>query len=67
MLTLTVSGMTCAHCVRAVTAALKRVPGVTAVTEVSLDRGEAVIDGAPDLAVLVKALQDEGFEAHPRK
>ncbi len=67
MLTLTISGMTCAHCVRAVTTTLKSVPGVTAVTSVSLERGEAVVEGSPDLAALVSALHDEGFEARPRE
>jgi copper chaperone len=67
MLTLTITGMTCSHCVRAVTAALGKVPGVTNVREVSLERGEALVDGAPDPATLARALHDEGFEARVRE
>jgi len=66
LLTLTISGMTCGHCVRAVTATLQSVPGVTAVREVSLERGEAVVEGRPDLEVLARALHEEGYEARPR-
>lgn len=63
MLKLAISGMTCNHCVRTVAATLAKVPGVTRVAEVSLDRREAIVEGTPDLAVLVAALADEGFEA----
>lgn len=66
MLTLTISGMTCGHCVQTVTRTLQKLPGVTAVKEVSLERGEAVVDGSPDLTALVAALHDEGFEARAR-
>ena len=46
MLKLKVEGMTCNHCVMAVTKALKKVPGVEKV-EVSLEKGEALVEGTP--------------------
>jgi copper chaperone CopZ len=63
MMRLSISGMTCNHCVKTVTATLKGVPGVTVVKEVDLGRQEAVVEGAPDVAALVEALRGEGFEA----
>lgn len=65
MTTFNVKGMTCGHCVRTVTRALTKVPGVEQVLEVNLERGEARVQGAPDTAVVVTALRDEGFEATP--
>jgi copper chaperone len=41
--TLKVSGMTCTHCVRAVTTALEAAPGVTR-AQVDLQSGRAVVD-----------------------
>ena len=63
-LTLKVTGMSCAHCVAAVTRALQKVPGVEGV-EVSLDRGEAVVRGAADLPALIAAIKKEGYAAEP--
>jgi copper chaperone CopZ len=63
MLTLTITGMTCEHCVKTVTALLKKLPGVTEVKEVSLARGVAVVLGSPDVTKLCAALADEGYEA----
>jgi copper chaperone len=59
---LKVEGMTCQHCVRAVSAALEHVPGVEKVT-VHLDRGEALVEGLADVQDLVKAVREEGYEA----
>jgi copper chaperone len=58
-----VSGMTCDHCVRAVTDALSGVPGVTGV-EVALDAGEATLSSeAPlDRAAVRAAVEDAGYE-----
>ena len=61
---LNVTGMTCGHCVAAVTNALESLPGVTAV-EVKLDTGEARVWGDADLATLIAAIQEEGYEAAP--
>lgn len=61
-ITLKVSGMTCDHCVATVTKALKRVAGVEGV-RVSLEQGEAVVDGRADPRALIGAVKQEGFEA----
>ncbi len=62
--TLHITGMTCGHCVAAVTAALKAVPGVESV-QVNLERGEGVIKGSAGAEQLVQAVGAEGYEARP--
>jgi copper chaperone CopZ len=58
-----VTGMTCDHCVHAVTEAIKEVPGVTEVT-VSLQEKQAHVAGdAIDINRIVAAVKDEGYEA----
>ena len=56
---LNITGMTCEHCVRAVTKALKDVPGVTDV-EVNLQPGSAVVHGEMDPTELISAVTSEG-------
>ncbi len=59
--TLTITGMTCGHCVRAVRSALESVEGV-AVEDVRV--GEARVrydDVAIDPASLARAVEEEGF------
>lgn len=63
MLKLKVEGMNCGHCVKSVTEALSGVAGVKKVIEVSLERGEAVIDGTANAAALIAAVEESGFEA----
>ena len=63
MIKLKVSGMSCEHCVRAVNQALAAVEGVDSVVEVSLERGEAVVEGTPELANLLPAVEEEGYSA----
>ena len=63
MTKLKIDGMTCEHCVRAVSGALQEVPGVEAVVEVSLDRGEAQIEGSAETALLIEAVEAEGYHA----
>lgn len=63
MIKLKVDGMTCEHCVAAVKNALTGVPGVDNVVDVSLDRGEAVIEGQPDPKALIAAVEAEGYRA----
>lgn len=63
MITMEIKGMTCGHCVKAVTAALGAVPGIENVLEVNLRAGTATLQGAADPAVLVKAVEDEGYSA----
>jgi len=60
--TLQIKGMTCEHCVHAVTKALKGVAGVDSVS-VDLGAGRARIDGAADPASLVRAVEKQGYEA----
>ena len=60
---LNVTGMTCDHCVRAVSEALAAVPGVSRVVEVNRERGEAVIEGSAALQDLVAAVEEEGYQA----
>ena len=49
MLLLKVSGMTCGHCVAAVTGAVK-------------DRGEVTVQGHPDERAVRQAIVEEGYE-----
>ncbi len=65
MVKLRVTGMSCEHCVRAVEKALTAVPGVESVVEVSLERGEAIVEGQPEVAALVSAIAEEGYTAEP--
>lgn len=63
---LNITGMTCDHCVRSVTNALKDVPGVQDVS-VSLEKNEAIVKGeSVDVAALVAAVAEEEYEATPR-
>jgi copper chaperone len=62
MTKLKIKGMTCDHCVRAVTKALAEVPGVTRVVEVSLDRGEAIVDGETAFEQLAAVVREEGYQ-----
>jgi copper chaperone len=60
--TLNVSGMTCEHCVAAVTRALTNVPGVES-AQVSLERAQALVAGAADSRALIEAVRQEGYDA----
>lgn len=66
---LSIEGMTCGHCQKAVTQALQQVEGVERV-EVNLEKGEAAVEvRAPlkksgcDSEQLVAAVQEEGYQA----
>jgi len=59
---LKVSGMTCGHCAHAVTAALQKVPGVTAV-EVRVEHGRARVEGDAKPEALIAAVADAGYGA----
>jgi copper chaperone len=65
MLKLKVDGMTCDHCVKAVTRAASGTPGVEKVRSVDLKSGEVLLDGSPDPAALVRAIAAAGYTAHP--
>jgi len=63
MIKLKISGMTCGHCVMGVKEALGAVAGVTGTVDVSLDKGEALVEGTPDPQALLAAVKEEGFLA----
>ncbi len=63
MIELKITGMTCGHCVKAVTEALAEVPGVEKVVDVSLEQGTARIEGTADDRKLIEAVEEEGYEA----
>ncbi|MEJ2390324.1 MAG: cation transporter [Gammaproteobacteria bacterium] len=60
--TLKVTGMTCGHCVAAVTKALENIPGVDK-ADVSLEKGQAIVSGEADSQAMVAAVKEEGYEA----
>jgi copper chaperone len=62
---LTVSGMTCGHCEKAVTSALKSVPGVQDV-RVDLPGGRATVQGDANPQALIQAVTEEGYGAQLR-
>jgi len=64
MLRFKVSGMTCGHCVSAVTRAVKQVPAVEEVS-VDLPRGEVTVRGNPDPAAVSAAIVEEGYGVQP--
>jgi copper chaperone CopZ len=57
-----ITGMTCGHCVAAVTKALKSVPGTQDV-QVDLASGHATVQGSAAPQALVKAVEEEGYGA----
>jgi len=62
MTNLKVEGMTCHHCVKAVTKALESVDGVRS-AKVDLEAGRAVVDGVADVQAMIAAVQEEGYQA----
>jgi copper chaperone len=63
---LDITGMTCDHCVNAVTGALKEVEGVSDAV-VSLDEKRATVTAdTVDIGALIAAVEEEGYEAAPR-
>ncbi len=70
---LTIHGMTCAGCVRAVESALERVPGVaSAAVNLATEEARVVLDqslaadGAAAIPRLLKAVEAAGYRAAPR-
>ena len=61
---LVIGGMTCASCVSRVERALKAVPGVSSAV-VNLATERATIIGSAEAALLVKAVEDAGYDARP--
>ena len=62
--TLMIDGMTCASCVSRVERALLAVPGVTSAV-VNLATERATIIGSVEANLLVKAVEDAGYDARP--
>ena len=63
---LDITGMTCDHCVNAVTGALKDVPGVSDAV-VNLEKKEAIVTGeSVDVQALIEAVEEEGYAAATR-
>ncbi len=62
----TVKGMTCDHCVQAVSAELRKLPGVADV-RVDLGSATATIDSATELdrAAVAAAVDEAGYELEP--
>ena len=63
MLKLKVEGMTCGHCVMHVKQAIAKVPGVQGPVEVSLEKGEALVNGTPEVEAVLAAVEEEGYSA----
>lgn len=60
---LKIEGMTCMHCVAAVTSALAAVDGVDEVVEVSLQNGSATVRGKAATDDLIAAVKESGYSA----
>ena len=56
-----IKGMSCQHCVGAVTKALSALPGISNV-KVDLAKGEASYEGSIDMEVVKIAISKIGFE-----
>lgn len=63
MTQLKIEGMTCPHCVKAVSQALAAVDGVTKVVSVELDPASAEVEGNAQPAALIAAVEAEGYSA----
>lgn len=59
---LTITGMSCGHCVKAVEGALKGIPGVQDV-QVDLEGGKATVQGEADAQAMIAAVVEEGYSA----
>ncbi len=62
MTKLSVQGMTCGHCERAVKEALESVEGAQNV-DVNLGEGYATVEGSANVDALVAAVEEEGYNA----
>lgn len=55
---LTVQGMTCGHCVAAISRAVDALGGRA---QVDLTRGTVTVEGTTDVAAVRRAIEDEGY------
>jgi len=58
---LEVSGMSCGHCVAAITTAVSALPGVDGV-DVDLGGGTVRVGGTPDAAQVLAAIENAGYD-----
>lgn len=58
---LKIEGMSCGHCKMSVEKALQAIPGVVSAS-VDLGKKEALVTGTASRDVLVKAVEDVGFD-----
>ena len=63
---LDIAGMTCDHCVRSVTNALKDVPGVSEAVVSLEDKQATVTAESVDVEALIAAVEEEGYTAAAR-
>jgi len=56
-----VRGMSCGHCVAAITSAVSALPGVTDV-DVDLAGGAVRVAGTADVAAVAAAIEDAGYD-----
>ncbi len=63
MIRLNIDGMTCMHCVKAVTEALSAVNGVEGTPKVALDPGNALVEGNASTEELIAAVKQAGYQA----
>lgn len=61
-----VSGMTCGHCVAAVTKAVQAIPEVENVS-VDLATGTVTVTGTPDARAVRDAIAEEGYEVRSNR
>lgn len=61
---LNVHGMSCGHCVKAITAAVTPLTGVTSV-DVDLSASRVTVAGTPDIAAVTAAIEDSGYDVDP--
>lgn len=63
---LEITGMTCDHCVKSVTNALKDVPGVSDAVVSLEDKQATVTADTVDVQALIAAVEEEGYTATSR-
>ena len=64
MQSFTVSGMTCGHCVRAITTAVTE-EDASAAVRVDLDQGKVEIDSPLPRSTLARIITEEGYTVAP--
>ncbi|MBF7731688.1 heavy-metal-associated domain-containing protein [Pseudomonas sp. N040] len=64
MLTFKVEGMSCQHCVRAITGAIQALDGAAQVT-VDLTAGQVEVGSTLDQGELLRLLDEQGYPAQP--